>query len=524
LRSESTPAYMVRMRAIRKMWAVACALGGLSACGDDGAAQALSAEEVTRRQGCAPSRTATAYRAAAAGSEAQVLPDSAAGSYPCLALTGYGANEPGVGVARDGTVYFAPGTGPEGVGVLESKDEGATWALSLPKLPDGTGLSVLQPFFYLEPETDRLFFATSKLVLNGLSNFKDVAGIHLTVSDDGGRSWSYQSVAPHGRDWHKIFAGKPVTSDTGAEPHVIYLSVPSPIAGNWAGIYPPPDFQYFYKSTDGGKNFREVSKLPLDTKLIEGCVEGDYAMFGQGVAGPDGTIYLGYRKCQQLAVVVSHDEGSTWEARPIPGAALPPYDTSSLTGILSIVGGENAITGQPIAVDDEGNLYAVWAAPGDTLRYATSRDGGASWSAPVWVMAPGVTSARMVTITAKSRGQVALSYFGTEDGTRFHGYIAESHTGLEPEPTFWSVTANDPSEPLYAQGWQSGYDLSYFDTGGPEITLLQITYAPSGDVWASFVKDMCPAGQLSRCTWDYAAHGRSRFQGAVGRLHHGASR
>ncbi len=484
------------------------------ACGDDSDSTADSASQ------CAPDRKATAYQASPNGTTATALPAQAGAATPCLALTGYGANEPGLGIATDGTLYFAPAEGTEGVGVLRSTNEGASWQLSVPKLPDGSGLSRLQPFFYLEPQTDKLFFATSKLVLNGLANFKDVAGIHLTTSDDKGKTWRYQSVAPNSRDWHKIFAAKPVSSNTGSHPHVIYLSAPSPIAGNWAGIYPPPDFQYFYKSVDGGDSFTEVSKLVLDTSKVMGCQQGDYIMFGQGAAAPDGTLYLGYRLCQQLAIVVSKDEGTTWETRTIPGATLPPYDTTSLTAILGIIGGENAITGQPIATDSQGNLYAVWADPTDKLRYASSQDGGLTWSAPVAVMAPGVQVAKMVTITAREPGRVALSYFGSSDGTAFHGYIAETANGLDAAPTFWSATVNDPNEPLYPEGWQSGYDLTYFNNGGDEITLLQIHYAPNGDLWASFVKDMCPKAQLDRCSWDYAAHGNSRFQGAAGRLKH----
>jgi hypothetical protein len=114
----------------------------------------------------------------------------------------------------------------------------------------------------------------------------------------------------------------------------------------------------------------------------------------------------------------------------------------------------------------------------NTLHYATSRDQGQTWSAPVWVMAPGVQDARMVALTAKAAGQVAVAYFGTKDGTRYDGYIAESHDGLAAAPTFWTAMVNAPTDPLYAQGWQSGYDLTYFDNGGEEITLIQVGYAP----------------------------------------------
>jgi hypothetical protein len=241
-------------------------------------------------------------------------------------------------------------------------------------------------------------------------------------------------------------------------------------------------------------------------------------MFGQGAVAADGTIFLGYRRCRQLAVNVSEDEGATWQTRPIPGAMLHAYDTTSLTGILGIIGSENAIAGEPITVDAEGNLYAIWSDPLNKLRYASSTDRGKTWTQPVRVMAPNVRYARMVSIAAKAPGTIAIAYFGSVDGIRYDGYVAESRDALKAEPTFESATVNDPADPLYPEGWVSGYDASYFNNGGDEITLIQVKYGPDGDIWAAFVKDMCPGGDLNACLWDYAAHANSRFQGALGRL------
>lgn len=484
---------------------------------DAGADAAAALVGSTKR--CDTARHASAYRAKAGASEEVDSPNTKAIT-SCLSLTGHGANEPGLGIASDGTVYFAPALTSEGNGVLRSNDGGETWKLSIPRFEGGGGHPKLQPFFHLDRSGDRLFFSSSKLVLDGLSTFKDDPGIHLSVSGDGAGSWRHQVLAPECRDWQKIFTGPAVSSKPKGYPNVVYFSVPSPIAGNWAGIYPAPDFQHFYKSLDGGETFQEVSQLPIAPAAIPGCDARDYAMFAQGVVGRDGTIFLSFRRCRQLAVAISRDEGKTWEYRDVPGAVLPPYDTSSLLGILGIVGGENAITGQPIAVDTEGNLYAVWTDTQNRLFYASSKDQGKSWSKPVSAMAPGVREIRMVAITAQSKGRVAFAYFGSKDSVAYHGYIAETLDGLADEPVFVTTTANDPKEPLYPEGWQSGYDLTYFDNGGDEITLIQVEYGPEGDVWASFVKDMCPRGDRSACTWDYNAHAESRFQGALGRLVH----
>ncbi|MFT3928587.1 MAG: hypothetical protein QM778_39020 [Myxococcales bacterium] len=500
---------------------VACGADAGSADPEEGFVATTDPSLFTAEQGCDSNRLAVAYRATADGSKAlDKLPAAARNPVPCLSLTGAGANEPALGIARNGTVYFSPATTADGNGLLSSSDLGVTWKLIVPPIPGRSGHPRLQPFFYLDPATDRLFYASSKLVLNGLGTFKDEPGIHLNMSSDGGATWKYQSIAETCRDWEKIFAGPPVTSDTGAYPHVTYVSVPSPIAGNWAGIYPAPDYQHIFKSLDGGETYTEVSRIVIDPLKVAGCIAGDFIMMGQGSVGPDGTVYLAYRMCQQLAVNVSHDEGATWETRIVPDAKLHPYPTGSLDGILSIIGGENAINGEPITADKEGNLYAVWADAKNELYYASSKNQGLTWTKPVWAMAPGVQNVRMAAITAREPGEVAISYFGTTDGTKYDGYIAESKTGLDDEPTFWTVTVNDPADPLYPDTWQSGYEAIYFNNGGDEVTLIQIKYAPSGDLWASFVKDMCPKGDLNKCTWDYEAEDNSRFQGAVGRLVH----
>jgi len=49
-------------------------------------------------------------------------------------------------------------------------------------------------------------------------------------------------------------------------------------------------------------------------------------------------------------------------------------------------------------------------------------------------------------------------------------------------------------------------------TNGDLIEFVQVEYAPSGDMWASFVKEMCSGGMTMACTW--------ALSGAVGRVVH----
>jgi hypothetical protein len=464
---------------------------------------------------CRADHPATAFVAGPSGATAAASPSSGgAPPVPCLSLTGYGASESTIGFTTDGTVFFGPASAPEGNGVARSRDNGKTWQVLVPKFPDGGGHTRLEPFLFVDPN-DHLYFATSKLVLGGITSIHDQPGIHLTVSADQGATWDYHDMAPQSRDWVKIFS-TPAGGAGGAGS--VYFSSPSPIAGNWAGIYPPPDKQYVYRSDDGGNTWQTAGTLPLAPSAIAGCSANDYVMFGDGAVAPDGTVYLGYRMCTQLAVAVSHDKGQTWTTQPVNGAQLPAYDA---TNPLSIVGNENAITGEPVAVDSAGNVYAVWEDAQNVPHLSVSKDGAKTWSAPVVVLDPALTSARFVAVAVKSPGTIAIAYFGSADGNKFDGYVLESTDALDPSPTFWSAPANDPADPLFAGGFASGYDLSYFSNGGDGLEFVQVKYSPSGDVWASFVKNMCSTAN-SGCTWDFAAHASSRYQGAAGVLMHHA--
>jgi hypothetical protein len=56
--------------------------------------------------------------------------------------------------------------------------------------------------------------------------------------------------------------------------------------------------------------------------------------------------------------------------------------------------------------------------------------------------------------------------------------------------------------------------------GGDLDEIVRVKYAPNGDVWASFLMEMCPNLATTSCSWDYAAHASSFWQSALGRLVH----
>jgi hypothetical protein len=434
-----------------------------------------------------------------------------------MTLTGFGAAESSLGVAKDGSVFYAPAFGSDGIGVAVTKDEGATWQHQVPTLPAGVTRSRVQPYMYLDPSTDELFFLTSQATSGTTSGENDAGGFDLSVTSDEGSTWDYESVAHDAVDWTKIFAGPAVTSQPQGYPNILYMTAPSPISTP-SPFTPAPDHQSIYTSLDGGKTWQSVGSLSLKPADVPGCEPNEWVIFGTGVVAPDGTAYLGFRRCAHLGVGTSRDEGKTWAVADVTGADLPPFDTSGL-GIINLIGDENVLVSEPFAVDSDGTLYAVWVdATKNTLRLAFSKNHAQSWSSSVVISAPKLAALRFGAVTVKSPGTIAIAYYGSPDGKKFDGVVAESTDALDAAPTFTSVTVNDPASPLFSQGFDSGYANTL--DGGDLIEFVQVRYAASGDVWASFVKEMCPGGTSSACTWDYSAHASSIYQGAVGRVIH----
>jgi hypothetical protein len=125
-------------------------------------------------QGCDLSRTAVGYVAGASTSTTSA-PETLV---PCFSPSGFGGQEATMGIAKDGTVFLAPAYGPNGNGLVKSTDYGATWTQIVP-----SGHGRVQPHLYLDPATDRLFFATSTL---NAPDAGSATGFDLSWSADEG--------------------------------------------------------------------------------------------------------------------------------------------------------------------------------------------------------------------------------------------------------------------------------------------------------------------------------------------------
>ncbi len=98
-------------------------------------------------------------------------------------------------------------------------------------------------------------------------------------------------------------------------------------------------------------------------------------------------------------------------------------------------------------------------------------------------------------------------------------YLAETKNALDPKPVSWWAAVNDPKTPLLPAGFDNNYTAGG-TMGGDLDEIVQVKYAPNGDIWASFLTEMCPSLNTASCSWDHAAHANSFWQGALGRLTH----
>jgi hypothetical protein len=372
----------------------------------------------------------------------------------------------------------------------------------------------VQPSTYVEPETGRILFSSSRA---SFSPIKIQTGLDMSISDDGGETWRASTVTNfNGIDWVKYAAGTPKTSALNGFPKILYLSGPTPISTS-AVIVAPKTHQVL-KSLDGGASWVEAGGFDI-TLGGSNCPFNDYILFGSSTVLPDGTLVIGGRHCTKVGVAVSKDEGKTWTVKDIPNTTLLKGTTT-----IGIAANPNYVLAQPITSDVAGNLYALYADDKNLLRLTVSRDKGTTWSNPVVVSAPKITQVHLTSLAVKAPGQIAIAYYGSEDTgsvvVNHNVYVAESSDVFKAQPTFKSQLVNRADTPLFPKGFDSNYIGMFL--GGDLAELTQIQYAANGDLFVSFVQDMCPGGltTTSNCKWDFQAHNKSRYRALLGHLTH----
>lgn len=370
----------------------------------------------------------------------------------------HAAAEPTLGVASNGDVFYAAAdtsTLPFPVDVMWSSDRGRSWTAVSPRLAGkNVHASTGDPYVYVDRtgEGSRIFTVDLQGFVCSL----------LSFSDDGGESWTTNPLGC-GRpvnDHQTVFAGPPVESRTIGYPHVVYY------------CYQDVATSACSKSLDGGLTFVPTGGTSFSgfggngTTLCGG-------LHGHGYAGRDGTIYIPKGHCGLPWLAISKDEGATWTRVQVAELASAGHEAS-------------------VAADDKGNVYYAYIGA-DLLPYlVVSRDGGRTWGDPMMVGRPGVVEASLPSVDLGASGLVAVAYMGTDDApepgygdVEWDGYVTATRTALSRRPLFYSVSVNEPSDPLLRGACPQ-------TKCGPVYDFIDVVVAPDDTVWGAFV-DGCLA-------------------------------
>jgi hypothetical protein len=462
---------------------------------------------------CDGARAAVAHHASGAAVEG-----APPAPVPCLARTGFNGGESTIGVSRKtGHVFYFAATLPNTPrGVARSADEGATWTRVIPDVngdpTTGTHRTSLDPYFYLDPATDRMF-------VDDLSGPAKCS--LLSYSDDEGKTWKHTVAGCTQFDHTSIFAGKPVTSTTSGYPNVVYHCAYQAGLTSIAGFGASCE-----RSTDGGMTWL-ATRTPISTPTL-GAGNNEEPLcngaLGHGTTGPDGTVFVPHGFCGQPMLAISRDEGDSWTNVKVSDLGMP-FD------------GENYGHDGAVGVDPDGTVYYAWIARDRLPHLTVSRDAGKTWSPPVPIGVPGLRESSNLELTVGAAGKIAFVYMGSTNSpggpfaetpctkdpapcvvgsgpdysnVSWSAYMGMSVDALDGDPTFQTASVNPESDPLIRGtcGITRCQEVGDF---------VDIRIGPDGTPWASLV-DGCKGA----CATDPKGSDNAR-EAIVGRLVGGAS-
>lgn len=180
--------------------------------------------------------------------------------------------------------------------------------------------------------------------------------------------------------------------------------------------------------------------------------------------GHVGTLYLPNKGCGGMqAVVVSEDEGLTFEVRHVPGSS--PGDTDPSVGI-----------------DNAGKIYFAFANGDGRPMVATSSDKGVTWSTPIDVGVPfGLKNTVFPAAVGGDSGRAAVMYLSTDTGGNYealgvfkgvwHIYSAHTFDGGQTWTTVRVTPENDPVQrgSICTGGTTCGEDRNLLDFNDMEV-------------------------------------------------------
>ncbi len=280
----------------------------------------------------------------------------------------------------------------------------------------------------------------------------------ISFSDNDGQTWTPSSGPLGSGIDHETVGGGPYHAPLPAG--VIYPN---------AVYYCSQDLvtAFCLRSDDGGAHFGNV--VPTYTTECGG-------LHGHVKVSPkDGTVYLPNNNCGgDGAVVVSEDNGITWNIRHIHNSTIDTVSGSS---------------DPAVGIDSNGRVYFAIANADSSLAVATSDDHGSTWNNIFDVSsALGLKNIRYPAAVAGDAGRAAIAFYGsttagsanagTFNGT-WHVYIAHTFDG----GASWTVSDATPNAPIQRGCiWTGGGAnicrnlLDFFDVTIDKQGRLQVGY------------------------------------------------
>jgi hypothetical protein len=341
---------------------------------------------------------------------------------------GTGAGEPSIGVNPiTGKVFFQSNTQTLRVTFDDTSSPArTTWEdKSAPN-----AVTSLDPIGFTDQRTGRTF--TSQLA--GATSL-------LSFSDDDGETWTPSQGAgiPASLDHQTVGGGPfapPLTRDASSPLYkdaVYYCSQDLGVDASCA------------VSLDGGLTFGPAVRIYTQ-------LDCDAGLHGHIKVAPDGTAYVPSKGCGgQQAVVVSENNGLTWEVRKVPGSMEGETDPS-------------------VGIGSDGTVYFAYANGDGHQRVAVSHDKGRTWPAQLdqdLGYYHGIQNTAFASAVAGDSNRAAVFFLGSATpGTvgangpdpagfagTWYGYVSTTYDGGQTWSTV-NATPNDPVQrgPICTQG------------------------------------------------------------------------